>query len=79
MQLEFARAFAADQQDATLEARLALGLVRSLVSSTRFDIRRSFAEEMLRRGMYLLERLVDFDRARLDAFRLPSDVLLYTG
>jgi len=79
MQLAFARAFAVDQHDRTFEARLALGLVRSLVSSTRFDIRRSFAEEMLRRGMYLLERLVDFDRARLAAFRLPSDVLLYTG
>jgi hypothetical protein len=78
MQLAFARRFAAEQSDATFEARLALGLVRSLISSTRFDIRRSFAEEMLRRGVYLLERLVGAGTS-LETFRLPSGVLIYTG
>jgi hypothetical protein len=78
MQLAFARRFAAEQHDGTFEARLALGIVRSLISSTRFDIRRSFAEEMLRRGVYLLERLVGAATS-LEKFRLPSDVLIYTG
>ncbi|MGD2044645.1 MAG: PhoU domain-containing protein [Gemmatimonadota bacterium] len=77
MQLDFARLFAADQGDRTFEARLGLGLVRSLVSSTRFDIRRSFADEMLRRALYLLERLSSVREGDFDAFKLPQDVLLY--
>jgi hypothetical protein len=79
MQLEFARNFAANQGDGTFEARLALGLVRSFVSSARFDIRRSFAEEMLRRGLYLLERLASVGTGGYDSFQLPSGVLLYTA
>lgn len=79
MQLEFARGFAESQGDRTFQARLALGLVRSFVSSARFDIRRSFAEEMMRRGSYLLERLSGVERGAYESFRLPSDVLLYTG
>jgi hypothetical protein len=78
MQLAFARRFAAEQGDDTFEARLGLGLVRSFISSTRFDIRRSFAEEMLQRGVYLLERLAGAGK-ELKTFRLPSDVLIYTG
>jgi hypothetical protein len=74
--LAFARDFARAEEDATFEARLALGLVRSFVSSTRFEIRRSFAEEMLRRAVYLLERL-DGTGAELARFRLPRDVLFY--
>jgi aminoglycoside phosphotransferase (APT) family kinase protein len=74
--LAFARDFAQAEEDATFEARLALGLVRSFVSSTRFEIRRSFAEEMLRRAVYLLERL-DGPREELARFRLPRDVLFY--
>ena len=79
LQLAFTRSFAADQEDATFEARLALGLARSFVSSTRFDIRRSFAEEMLRRGLYLLEHLTEFDATSFATFRLPQDVLIYTA
>jgi phosphate uptake regulator len=78
MQLAFARRFAAEQSDETFEARLGVGLARSFISSTRFDIRRSFAEEMLRRGVYLLER-IDGAGKELRRFRLPSDVLFYTG
>lgn len=76
--LDFARTFAREQADATFEARLALGLVRSLVTSTRFEIRRAFAEEMLRRALYLLERLeAQADGGMLSSFRLPGDVLIY--
>jgi aminoglycoside phosphotransferase (APT) family kinase protein len=74
--LAFARDFARAEKDATFEARLALGLVRSFVSSTRFEIRRTFAEEMLRRAVYLLERL-DGTGEELTRFRLPRDVLFY--
>ncbi len=78
LQLAFARSFAKEQNDATFDARLALGLVRSLVSSTRFDIRRTFAEEMLRRGMYLLESLSNVKDGDYASFHPPRDVLIYT-
>jgi hypothetical protein len=78
LQLAFAREFAASQNDQTFDARLSLGLVRSLISSTRFDIRRTFAEEMLRRGLYLLERLGKVKDGRYADFQLPRDVLIYT-
>ncbi|MEQ8329855.1 MAG: PhoU domain-containing protein [Longimicrobiales bacterium] len=73
--LAFARGFAEEEGDDTFEARLAAGLVRSFVSSTRFEIRRSFAEEMLRRAVYLLERLDDASDP--SGFVLPRDVLIY--
>lgn len=75
--LAFARSFAGDHGDNTFEARLALGLARSFVTSTRFEIRRAFAEEMVRRAMYLLERLEGRGDAELATFRLPQDFLLY--
>jgi phosphate uptake regulator/aminoglycoside phosphotransferase len=78
-QLEWARGFASQQGDTTFEARLALGLVRSLVTSTRFDIRRSFAEEMLMRGLYLLERLSGVQNGTFETFQLPDDILIYTA
>ena len=77
LMLTFSREFAREQGDDTFEARLAMGLVRSFVSSTRFEIRRTFAEEMLRRAMYLLERLEAQADSGLAAFRLPRDVLIY--
>jgi phosphate uptake regulator/aminoglycoside phosphotransferase (APT) family kinase protein len=75
--LDFARDFARVHGDATFEARLAMGLVRSFVSSTRFEIRRPFADEMLRRALYLLERLEVQGQDALADFRIPRDVLLY--
>ncbi len=76
--LDFTRDFAREHGDDAFEARLALGLVRSLISSTRFEIRRAFAEEMLRRALYLLERLeAQSDVGAISAFRIPRDVLIY--
>lgn len=79
LQLAFARDFAESQGDTEFDARLALGLVRSFVSSTRFDIRRSFAEEMMRRAQYLLESLGNVSGSDYSSFRTPGDVLIYTA
>jgi hypothetical protein len=73
----FARQFAAEQDDETFEARLAAGLVRSFVTSTRFELERTFAENMMRRALYLLERLDAHRDAPWETFRLPQQVLLY--
>jgi phosphate uptake regulator len=54
----FARRYAAEHEDATFSARLALALSRNFVTSTRFELNPEFARSMFLRGAYLLERLV---------------------
>lgn len=54
----FARQFAEDHGDPSFDARLALGLARSLLTSTRFEMDRVFSRTMMLRARYLLERLL---------------------
>jgi phosphate uptake regulator len=73
----FAQDFADGQGDATFDARLALGLVRSLATSTRFEVDQAFANDMLWRASYLLER-IEAHHARKRSwgdFFLPRNVL----
>lgn len=74
--LEFARSFAREQEDATCEARLCLGLARSFLTSPRFELNKRFARLMFQRGVYLLRRVSDHQGAWED-FRLPEEVLFY--
>jgi hypothetical protein len=77
--LAFAREFAAEAGDETFEVRLALGLVRSLVTSSRFEFNRGFAHEMYLRGVYLMRKL-DAYRQGGEPWRkfvLPEAVLIY--
>jgi phosphate uptake regulator len=66
----FARDFAQARGDTTFDLRLALGLARSLITSTRFELSKRFSRLMFERGVYLLSRLARHtgDPA---AFRLP--------
>lgn len=76
--LAFARGFAARHGDTTFEARLCLGLARSFITSTRFELNKRFARDMFRRGVYLLKKiLAHADDRPLEEFRLPDDVLTY--
>ncbi len=74
--LQFARDFAAAHQDETFEARLALGLTRSFVTSTRFELNRRFARNMHQRAVYLLRRLLN-NPGTWSEFVVPSGILLY--
>lgn len=56
--------------------RLCLGLVRSLLTSTRFELNQKLLQNMFLRGIYLLERITAFDRP-FEQFRLPVDVLAF--
>ena len=49
--------YAARHGDTTFDLRLALGLDRSLITSTRFELSERFAKLMLHRGVFLLERI----------------------
>ena len=74
--LAFARDFAHDNGDTTFDARLCLGLGRSLITSTRFELHRRFARLMFQRGLYLLQLIARHD-APYDSFSLPEEAILY--
>lgn len=77
--LAFARAFAAENGDASFEARLALGLVRSFITSSRFEFNQRFAREMFMRGVYLMRKLLGYQQQGQPwrEFILPENVLIY--
>ncbi|MCG3126265.1 MAG: hypothetical protein CHACPFDD_01096 [Phycisphaerae bacterium] len=71
------RDFARSQHDATFDARLALGLIRSFVTSTRFEFSRRFSKTMFLRATYLLERLLAHRGNAWENFSLPDEILVY--
>ena len=60
---DFARDYAFRVGDASFDERLALGVARSLATSTRFVLDRGLARGMFLRARYVLERLVERGRA----------------
>lgn len=77
--LAFAREFAAETGDTTFEVRLALGLVRSFITSSRFEFNLRFAREMFMRGVYLMRKLMEHECGGKpwQGFVLPENVLIY--
>ncbi|MFO7728114.1 MAG: PhoU domain-containing protein [Desulfonatronovibrio sp.] len=55
---EFVLNFARQNNDETFKARLALGLIRSFYTSTRFVLDREFARSMYQRAIFLAEKLM---------------------
>lgn len=66
-----ARKFAKKNKDHTFELRLALGLARSFVTSTRFILDKSMANRMFLRSRYILELVLQADVHKPEAFSLP--------
>jgi phosphate uptake regulator/Ser/Thr protein kinase RdoA (MazF antagonist) len=60
---EFARDYARTVGDASFDERLALGVARSLATSTRFVLDRGLARGMFLRARYVLERFTERRRA----------------
>ena len=75
--LRFALKFAQVTGDGTFQARLTLGLARSLFSSTRFEMNRRFARDMFLRSVYLLEKLAEHKNQPWPEFRYPDKALIY--
>ncbi len=75
--LSFALGFAKGVGDTAFQARLALGLGRSLFSSTRFEMNPGFAREMHLRAVYLLQRVVAHQGKDWSRFQLPRQTLVY--
>lgn len=71
-----ASGFARSQHDATFEARLALGLFRSLITSTRFLVDKNFSADLFQHATLILRELL----AKKDdpaGFRLAPEYFLY--
>ncbi len=75
--LRFARGFARTHGDTTFDARLALGLVRSLITSTRFELNRQFAATMQQRAVWLMQRLLRHRGRPWSEFWIPEGILVY--
>jgi phosphate uptake regulator len=69
-------AFAEQHGDRTFEVRMALSLVRSFYTSTRFELKESFAREMYLRAHFLMEHLAAF-KGSWESYRLPDSVFVH--
>mgnify|MGYP001813452271 FL=1 len=69
----FAAAFAQQSGDQTFELRLALGLARSFVTSTRFILDKSLARAMFLRSRYLLEQVLATGPKQVQHYRVPVE------
>ncbi len=67
----FAREFARKQGDKSFEVRLAMGLIRSFATSTRFILDKSLSERMFLRATYLMERVLESEAGAKRNFQVP--------
>ena len=76
---QFGRSFGESHGDTTFDARLAMGLARSFVTSTRFELNEDFSKTMYMRAVYLMERLLTHadSGAEWSEFRINEDVFVY--
>ena len=63
--------YAKRNNDETFELRLALGLARSLVTSTRFILDKSLAADMYLHARYLLEQVVRLKKSDYLRYKVP--------
>ncbi len=63
--------YAKKRGDSTFEIRLALGLARSFITSTRFILDKTLAEAMYLRSRYLLESVLKTSPKQLSQYKLP--------
>jgi phosphate uptake regulator len=67
----FSADFADKAGDRTFEMRLALGLARSFITSTRFILDKYLARAMFMRSRYLLEQVLETPAGEEASFRVP--------
>jgi phosphate uptake regulator/aminoglycoside phosphotransferase len=73
---DFTLQFAQKNRDGTFELRMALALIRSFYTSTRFELNQAFALEMFKRAHYLMEKILDHSGSG-EAFHVPPEILFY--
>ena len=73
----FAKSYAEKNNDTCFMARLGLGLLRSFISSVRFELNPGFAKHMYFRGVYLLNKLLAHQGRPWEEFVLPENAIIY--
>ncbi|OGG99134.1 MAG: hypothetical protein A2600_04995 [Candidatus Lambdaproteobacteria bacterium RIFOXYD1_FULL_56_27] len=73
--LAFVRQFARTREDHLFERRLGVGLVRSLITSTRFEFHPDLAETMFQRALYLMDRLMEEKEDH--PFEVPTSLFIF--
>jgi len=71
----YAKEFARKNNDETFELRLALGLARSFITSTRFILDKGLANAMYQRAVYILECIQSCPKKNIKKFKLPIEDL----
>jgi phosphate uptake regulator len=79
MVYDFAKDFASELSDQTYELRLAFGLARSFLTSTRFVLEEKLASVFVARARYLWEKLRIFQETGrpMEDFKLSREVLRF--
>ncbi|WP_178862066.1 aminoglycoside phosphotransferase family protein [Thiomicrorhabdus cannonii] len=70
----FATEYAAKIDDRDVELRLALGLARSLITSTRFVLDKEHAKSMHFKGRLLIEQLLQLSDDELHHYKIPKEL-----
>lgn len=73
----FANQFAAENSDNTFHARLALGLIRSFYTSTRFELNRELSRSMYNRSLQLAQLLLAHQGKPWRDFSVPRNIFDY--
>lgn len=73
---EFAFNYSVEHNDKSFRYRLGLGLVRSLTTSTRFELNKNFSKEMILRSNYLIQSLLK-NKNTINQFDFPINILFY--
>ena len=76
---DFVQNFAKENGDEFFKIRLALGLIRSFYTSTRFELDMQFAGNMYQRALYLAEELITHHGRPWEEFDFSTDVFIFTG
>ena len=71
--ISFARSFAEENKDKHFEYRLALGLARSMMTSTRFIKDKEMSKLLMFRSRYLLEKISALNLDEDDKFKVPVE------
>ena len=69
--------FAKSNNDSTFKARLTAGLIRSYITSTRFELNEDFAKLMYLKAIYLLENILNYKQENWEDFNLREEILIY--
>ncbi|WP_029408502.1 aminoglycoside phosphotransferase family protein [Thiomicrorhabdus sp. Milos-T2] len=71
---DFGQSYAEKIQDEDYSLRMALGLGRSFITSTRFVFDKEHAKSMHFKGRYLIEQVIQLDKANRKKYEIPKEI-----